>query len=105
MMFNLQGQLRPAVLLGRSTGPPSGRRCWPLSADVAISIPLPGPLYRWTWTVSLDYSGPATEADVRFGGQWAHATLPAGRHHYYVPLTGSGRSVEVELASPAPAGA
>jgi hypothetical protein len=103
MIFNAQGQLRRAVLLGRSTGPPpSGGRCWPLSADVAISIPLPGPLFRWTWTVSLDYSGPAAEASVRFGGDWVHASLPAGRHHYYVPLTGSGNTVEVELASPAP---
>jgi hypothetical protein len=104
MIFNLQGQLRPAVLLGRSTGPPSRGRCWPLSLGAAISIPLPGPLYRWTWTVSLDYNGPATEIDVRFGGQWAHATLPAGRHHYYVPLTGSGRAVDVALASAAPGG-
>jgi hypothetical protein len=104
MIFNLQGQLRPAVLLGRSTGPPSRGRCWPLSLGAAISIPLPGPLYRWTWTVGLDYHGPATEIDVRFGGQWAHATLPAGRHHYYVPLTGSGRAVDVALASAAPGG-
>jgi hypothetical protein len=104
MIFNLQGQLRPAVLLGRSTGPPSHGRCWPLSLGAAVSIPLPGPLYPWTWTVSLDYNGPATEIDVRFGGQWAHATLPAGRHHYYVPLTGSGRAVDVALASAAPGG-
>jgi hypothetical protein len=104
MIFNLQGQLRPAVLLGRSTGPPSRGRCWPLSLGAAVSIPLPGPLYRWTWTVGLDYNGPATEIDVRFGGQWAHATLPAGRHHYYVPLTGSGRAVDVALASAAPGG-
>ena len=104
MIFNLQGQLRPAVLLGRSTGPPSRGRCWPLSLGAAVSIPLPGPLYPWTWTVSLDYNGPATEIDVRFGGPWAHATLPAGRHHYYVPLTGSGRAVDVALASAAPGG-
>jgi hypothetical protein len=104
MMFNTQGQLRTAVLLGRSTGPPSRGRCWQLSPGTPVSIPLPGPLYRWTWTVGLDYNGPATEVDVRFGGQWAHAALPAGRHHYYVPLTGSGRAVDVELASSAPGG-
>ena len=104
MMFNAQGQLRPAVLLGRSTGPPSRGRCWPLSEGVAISIPLPGPLFRYTWTVSLDYTGPATTANVRFGGPWAHATLTAGRHHNYVPVTGSGRTVEIALASAAPGG-
>ena len=105
MMFNTQGQLQPAVLLGRSTGSPSsGGRCWPLSLGTPISIPLSGPLFRWTWTVGLVYNGPATEVNVRFGGQWAHATLPAGRHHYYVPLTGSGRAVDVELASPAAGG-
>jgi hypothetical protein len=105
MMFNTQGQLQPAVLLGRSTGSlPSGDRCWPLSLGTPVSIPLSGPLFRWTWTVGLDYNGPATEVDVRFGGQWAHAALPAGRHHYYVPLTGSGRAVDVELASSARGG-
>ena len=105
MMFSKQGQLRPAVLTGPESGTaPSGRKCWPLASGVAISIPLTSHLFRWTWTVGLDYSGPATEADVQFGGEWEHAALPSGRHTYYVPLTGSGDAVLVQLASPAPGG-
>jgi len=105
MIFSAQGQLRPAVLAGRSSGPPpAGRRCWPLSAGAVARIPLGGPLYRWSWTVGLDYSGPAAEADVQFGSQWIRADLPAGQHTFYIPLEGSGAAVLVALAAPAPGG-
>jgi hypothetical protein len=105
MIFSPQGQLRPAVLAGRSSGPPpGGRRCWPLSAGAAVSIPLGGPLYRWGWTVGLAYSGPATGAEVQFGGQWVRADLPAGQSTSYLPLTGSGDAVLIELTAPAPGG-
>ena len=56
MVFDAQGRLRPAALAGVSSGPPRGRRCWKL-AGTGTPIPLPRPLYRWSWTVRLDYSG------------------------------------------------
>jgi len=61
-------------------------------------------MYRWSWTVGLDYSGPAAEADVQFGSQWVRDDLPAGQHTFYIPLEGSGAAVLVALAAPAPGG-
>jgi hypothetical protein len=130
MVFDAQGRLRPAVLAGVSSGPqpapspgPSrgrshgtshgrsqgtsrpgaaspGPRCWKLAAT-GTSIPLRTSLFRWSWTVRLDYSGPATVLTVGFGGNAAQADLPAGTHSFYVPLaTGSGRTVTVTQVSP-----
>ena len=120
MVFDAQGRLRPAVLAGVSSGPPPapspgpsrgrshgtshgrsqgtsrpgaaspGPRCWKLAAT-GTSIPLRTSLFRWSWTVRLDYSGPATVLTVGFGGNAAQADLPAGTHSFYVPLaTGIG---------------
>jgi hypothetical protein len=103
MIFDAKGQLRPAVVVGLPSGPPPhGRHCWSLS-PAGTSIPLPGSLYRWAWTVRLDYSGPATVLALRFGGKWADVTVPAGAHASYVPLTGSGKEVTVRVAGRGPA--
>ena len=126
MVFDAQGRLRPAVLAGVASGPPPapsparshgrshgrsqrtsrqgppspGPRCWKLAAT-GTSIPLRTSLFRWSWTVRLDYSGPATVLTVRFGGNAAQADLPAGTHFFYVPLAaGSGRTVTVTQVSP-----
>lgn len=102
MVFDAQGRLRPAALAGVSSGPPRHRRCWKL-AGTGSSIPLPRPLYRWSWFVRLDYSGPATVLMVGFGGNQAPAALPAGTHAFYVHLAaGSGKEVTVTPLSPAP---
>ncbi|MGH3068206.1 MAG: hypothetical protein ACRDND_03495 [Streptosporangiaceae bacterium] len=102
MVFDAQGRLRPAALAGVSSGPPRGRRCWKL-ASAGTTIALPRPLYRWSWTVRLDYSGPATVLMIGFGGNQAQAALPAGAHAFYVHLAaGSGKAVTVSPLSPAP---
>jgi hypothetical protein len=102
MIFDAQGQLRPAALAGVASGPPRGRRCWKL-AGAGTPIPLPRSLFRWSWTLRLNYSGPATLLTVSFGGNQAQAALPAGTHAFYVPLAaGSGKAVTVTQLSPAP---
>jgi hypothetical protein len=96
MIFNSQGQLRPAALAGLSSGAPAARRCWPVTSAGTSSIPLPKSLYRWSWTIQLDYSGPATGVAVRYGGQATRAVLPAGTHRLFLPVTGSGTVVSVQ---------
>ncbi len=103
MIFDGQGQLRPAVVAGLSSGPPpSGQRCWSVTTGGA-SVPLHGTLYRWAWTVRLDYTGPSTVLALRFGEKWADVTLPAGAHAIYVPLLGAGKEVTVRQVGPWPA--
>jgi len=102
MIFDAQGRLRPAALAGVASGPPRGRRCWKLTGG-GTPIPLPRSLFRWSWTLRLNYSGPATLLTVSFGGNQAQAALPAGTHAFYVPLAaGSGKAVTVTQPSPAP---
>jgi hypothetical protein len=102
MIFDAQGRLRPAALAGVASGPPRGRRCWKLTG-AGTPIPLPRSLFRWSWTLRLNYSGPATLLTVSFGGNQAQAALPAGTHAFYVPLAaGSGKAVTVTQPSPAP---
>ncbi len=102
MTFNDQGQLRPAVVAGLPSVPlPHGQRCWRVTTAGA-SIPLRGSLFRWAWTVQLDYSGPSTVLALRFGEKWADVTLPAGTHAFYVPLVGSGKQVTVRQVGPWP---
>jgi hypothetical protein len=104
MIFDGHGQLRPAVVAGLASGPPPpGQRCWSVSA-AGTSIPLHGSLYRWSWTVRLDYAGPATTLAMRFGGKWAVAELPAGAHAVYVPLLGAGNGITIGLLGPWPGG-
>jgi hypothetical protein len=103
MIFDAQGRLRPAVMAGVSSGPPpSGQRCWNVTS-AGTSVPLSGRLFRWPWTVRLDYSGPATVLALRLGENWTGVTLPAGAHAVYVPLVGVGKEVTVRLAGPWPA--
>jgi hypothetical protein len=85
---------------GPSSGPPpAGRHCWPATA-AEIRLPLLGSLYRWPWTARLEYSGPATVLQFRFGGDWSIVSLPAGRHTAYIPALGSGSAVSLRLAAP-----
>ena len=119
MIFDAQGRLRPAVIAGPSSGPPpSGQHCWSVTS-AGTGIPVHASLFRWPWTVRLDYSGPAAVLALRFGGNvrsgggWATVTLPAGAHAVYVPLLGAGNEITIRLAgtasavlgsAPAPAG-
>ncbi len=98
MIFDPQGRLWPAAVAGVSSGPPP-QRCWDLAGS---GIPLPHPVFRWGWTVRLDYSGPATAVAVGLGGNSARVLLPAGDHSFYLPLGGAGQDVSVLPLSPAP---
>jgi hypothetical protein len=76
------------------------RACWAVTV-AGTNIPLQGSLYRWPWSVRLDYSGPATVLAVRFGQKWTDVTLPAGTHAAYVPAVGAGRAVGIRAVGPA----
>ena len=109
MIFDAQGRLRPAVIAGPSSGPPpSGQHCWSLTS-AGTGIPVHASLFRWPWTVRLDYTGPAAVLALRFGGnvrsggKWAAVTLPAGAHAVYVPLLGAGNEITIRLAGTASA--
>jgi hypothetical protein len=109
MIFDAKGRLRPAMIAGPSSGPPPyGQRCWSVTSE-GTSIPIHASLFRWPWTVRLDYAGPAAALALRFGGnvrsggRWATVTLPAGAHAIYVPLLGAGNEITIRLAGTAPA--
>jgi hypothetical protein len=109
MIFDAQGRLRPAVIAGPSSGPPpSGQHCWSVTS-AGTGIPVHASLFRWPWTVRLDYAGPAAVLALRFGGnvrsggKWATVTLPAGAHAIYVPLLGAGNEITIRLAGTASA--
>jgi hypothetical protein len=80
------------------------RACWAVT-PAGTNIPLHGSLYRWPWSVRLDFSGPATGPAtvlaVRFGARWTDVTLPAGAHAVYVPAVGAGRAVGIRAVGPA----
>jgi hypothetical protein len=109
MIFDAEGRLRPAMIAGPSSGPPpDGQRCWSVTSE-GTTIPVHSSLFRWPWTVRLDYAGPAAALALRFGGnvpsggRWATVTLPAGAHAIYVPLLGAGSEITIRLAGTAPA--
>src|SRR5215831_2523085 len=103
MIFDSKGRLRAARIAGPSSGPPpNGQHCWSVTTG-GVGVPLHTRLFRWSWTVRLDYAGPATVLAVRFGGKWTEVTLPAGAHAVYVPLVETGNEVTVRLAETAPA--
>lgn len=104
MIFDANGQLRPAVVSGVSSGPPPpGQRCWSVT-PAGTRVPLHASLFQWGWTVRLDYSGPATRLALRLDGKWTVVALPAGAHAMYVPLAGKGSGVTIGLVSPWPGG-
>ena len=122
MIFNQQGQLSPVHVGGPSSLPPPQpqpqrhgkhargqhrsapvpvNHCWTPTA-AGIRVPLDGSLYRWPWTIQLDYSGPATVLAVSYGTGWHTVTLPAGGHSVYVSTVGSGAAIGMRLLSAGP---
>jgi len=102
MIFNSLGQLLPVTVPGPlSWPPPKGQSCWNVTTT-AMRIPLNGRLWRWLWTARVDYSGPSSVLRFRYGGDWTDVTLPAGTHTAYIPVTGEGDEVSVQLARPGP---
>ena len=78
MIFNDLGQLLPVAMQGPlSEPPPMGQSCWNVTTT-ATQIPLTGPLFRWVWTARVDYSGPSSVLEFRFGESWTQVALPAG---------------------------
>jgi hypothetical protein len=103
MIFNDLGQLLPATVPGPlSWPPPKGQSCWNVTTT-ATQIPLNGSLWRWPWTARVDYSGPSSVLEFRYGGSWTRVALSAGTHAAYIPVTGQGDEVSVQLAQPGPA--
>ncbi len=103
MIFNNLGQLLPVTMQGPlSWPPPPGQSCWNVTT-AAMRIPLTGPLFRWPWTAQVDYWGPSSVLEFRFGENWTEVALPAGTHTAYIPVTGEGNQVSVRLAQPGPA--
>lgn len=102
MQFDQYGRLQPVHLAGLPSSPPPKGHCWNVTS-AGTTIPLPRTLFRWTWSVRLNYnySGPPATVVVRFGNSQARVALPAGIHSFYVPLTGSGKDVSVTLLSAA----
>ncbi len=100
MIFNNLGQLLPVTMQGPlSWPPPPGQSCWNVTT-AAMRIPLAGPLFRWPWTAQVDYWGPSSILEFRFGENWTQVALPAGTHTAYIPVTGEGNQVSVRLAQP-----
>ena len=96
MMFDDQGRLRPLAVAGPSSLPQSAG-CWNITA-AGTSIPLDGPLYRWSWTVRLSYSGPAGVLVIGFGDNHSQVSVPAGRHDVYVPVVGQGSAISAKFS-------
>ncbi len=102
-IFDSSGRLWRAAILGRTSHPSFARHgCW-LVGSRSVRLPIPGaPLYNWTWTMGLSYYGPAATLAVRFAAKTYDYQLPAGLHMLYVPATGSGSSVHVQLIGGGP---
>ena len=96
MMFDDQGRLRPLAVAGPSS-PPQSAGCWNVTA-AGTSIPLDGPLYRWSWTVRLSYSGPAGVLVIGLGDGHGQVSVPACRHDVYVPVVGQGSAVSAQFS-------
>jgi hypothetical protein len=104
LMFDSQGRLWRAFMLGRQGAPPkSDHGCWTVGySPVRIKIPGPGPVYNWPWTLDLTYLAPTSTIAVEFDGRSHSETLPAGLHDVYVPARGSGRAIMIEVTSGGP---
>src|SRR5262249_59359667 len=60
-----------ARIAGPSSGPPpNGQHCWSVTIGGA-GVPLHTRLFRWSWTVRLDYAGPRSE-ERRVGKEWRY---------------------------------
>jgi hypothetical protein len=102
MIFDGEGRLWPAIVVGASVPPAHGKRgCWPVTSRLA-RIGLSSALYGWGWTGQLSYSGPPAMLAVGFGGVTHDVSVPAGHHEIYFPAPGRGSAVTVQgLGTPA----
>jgi len=103
MMFDSQGQLRPALDMGASSvRPPGSRTCWPIRS-AGTTIPLSTYLFRYAWIIQVAYSGPATTLRLELGTSARDVTLSAGQRDVYVPISNGGSAVVVRSLSGEPA--
>jgi hypothetical protein len=102
MIFTNRGTLRPALDIGATSVSPAGNTgCWPVLTQ-PTTIPLRTSLFAYGWIVRLQYSGPATAMQVRFGAAVGAVTLQAGTHDVYIPVVGAGNAVVVRRLDPGP---
>jgi hypothetical protein len=103
MMFDSQGNLRPALDIGASSVRPAPpRTCWPVRS-AATRIPLDAYLFRYAWIIQLSYSGPATTLQFELGTSARDVVLPAGQRDVYIPISNGGSAVLVRSLSGEPA--
>jgi hypothetical protein len=104
MIFDAQGQLRPANVVGQfswpapkaKSGPYAGQRCWNVTA-AGTSIPLLQPIYGYGWTARVAYNGPGDLLTAGFGGRESSVTLTPGNHLAYVPVVGGGNAITLRV--------
>jgi len=92
MVFDSLGRLLPAVDIGATSVPaPANRGCWPIAA--ITTIPLARAVFDYGWIVQLHYAGSTTTVQLQLGTGVRDATLPAGEHDVYLPVTGAGKDI------------
>lgn len=101
MIFDRSGRLWGVVLNGRTIQAPAKRLgCWSVTTRT-VRIPLGSATpYPWSWELSMWYSGPAATMAVGFAGTWHDVPLPAGEHELWLPVPGSGNSLQARLLTP-----
>jgi hypothetical protein len=103
MMFDSQGELRPALDIGASSVRPArSRTCWPIRL-APTRIPLNAYLFRYAWIIQFSYSGPATTLQLQLGTSVKDVVLPAGQRDIYVPISNGGSAVVVSSLTGEPA--
>jgi hypothetical protein len=103
MIFDDLGRLWSAPgIVGDTVHPDTAHNgCWRVGTRT-VTIPLGGKLFHWGWEMSMNYVGPAATMAVQFGGTSHDVQLPAGMHTVWVPATGAGADVQVQLLSGGP---
>lgn len=99
MMFDDLGRLAPLAVAGPSwVRPAPGFTCL-LGTSARKTIRLDGSLYQWPWTLRLSLTGSAGVLVIRLGpgGTPARVSVPAGPNDVYIPVTGQGNALSVQL--------
>jgi len=99
MMFDDLGRLAPLAVAGPSwVRPALGFACL-VGTRARKTIRLDGSLYQWPWTLRLFLTGAAGVLVIRLGqgGSPVRVSVPAGSNGVYIPVTGQGNALSVQL--------